>query len=119
VFGVLRWLDRGLIFKLEEEGMPALLLHLLKLIAETIDFSSAVGLGCRLVVATVQPTQLIKAFSTSSVAKGELGFSPVGLTWKPTCFINITALTFPYVPRPQNRNRRYTDRRRNRSSLSN
>jgi hypothetical protein len=33
------------IFKLEEEGMPALLLHLPKLFAETAVFGSASGLG--------------------------------------------------------------------------
>jgi hypothetical protein len=41
-------------FKLEEEENTALLLHLPKLVAETVVFCSAFGLGCRLVVATVQ-----------------------------------------------------------------
>jgi hypothetical protein len=47
---------RFFVFKLEEEGMPALLLHLLKVNAETADSGSAVGFCCRLVVATVQPS---------------------------------------------------------------
>jgi hypothetical protein len=55
-----------LFFKLEEEGRPALLLHLLKLFAETADFGSAFGLGCMLVVAIVQPTQLAKTSSTGA-----------------------------------------------------
>jgi hypothetical protein len=45
---------RFLFFKLEEEENAALLLHLPKLFAETAVFDSAVGLGCRLVVETVQ-----------------------------------------------------------------
>jgi hypothetical protein len=48
--------DHKNIFKLEEEGMLALLLHLLKLFAETTDFSSATGLGCWLVVGFLQPS---------------------------------------------------------------
>jgi hypothetical protein len=55
-----------LIFKLEEEEKLALLLHLLKVFAETAIFGSTAGLGCRLVEATVQPTQLAKASSTST-----------------------------------------------------
>jgi hypothetical protein len=43
-------------FKLEEEGMSALLLHLLQVNAETAIFGSAFGLGCCLVVEIVQPT---------------------------------------------------------------
>ncbi len=43
-----------LIFKLEEEGMPTLLLHLPKLVAETAVFCSAAGLDRRLVVAFLQ-----------------------------------------------------------------
>jgi hypothetical protein len=43
-----------LIFKLEEEENTALLLHLPKLFAETAVFGSASGLGCRLVVASLQ-----------------------------------------------------------------
>jgi len=46
------------IFKLEEEN-AALLHHLPKLFAETADSGSAVVLGCRLVEATVQPTDSI------------------------------------------------------------
>jgi len=42
------------IFKLEEEENTALLLHLPKLYAETADFGSAYGSGCRRVVATTQ-----------------------------------------------------------------
>jgi hypothetical protein len=42
------------IFKLEEEVMPSLLLHLPRLFAETADFGSASGSGCRLVVALPQ-----------------------------------------------------------------
>jgi hypothetical protein len=49
----------GKIFKLEEEGMLALLLHLLKVFAEDCFFGSAFVLGCRLVVATVQPTDCV------------------------------------------------------------
>jgi hypothetical protein len=45
------------IFKLEEEGTTALLLHLLKVFAEAAVLGSAIGLGCWLVVATVQPTE--------------------------------------------------------------
>jgi hypothetical protein len=41
------------IFKIEEEK-PALLLHLPKLVAETVVFGSASGMCCRLVVATPQ-----------------------------------------------------------------
>jgi hypothetical protein len=41
-------------FKLEEEGNAALLLHLLKVFAETTVFGLAAGLGCRLVVAIAQ-----------------------------------------------------------------
>jgi hypothetical protein len=55
----------GNIFKLEEEKLT-LLLHLPKLFAETAVSGSAFGLGCRLVEATVQPTQLAKATSTST-----------------------------------------------------
>jgi hypothetical protein len=51
------------IFKLEEEGNVTLLLHLPKLFAETAVFSSAVGLGCRLVVETPQAEQTKKAAS--------------------------------------------------------
>jgi hypothetical protein len=43
-----------LFFKLEEEGMPALLLHLPKIVAETADLPSAFGFCCRLVVAFLQ-----------------------------------------------------------------
>jgi hypothetical protein len=41
-------------FKLEEEGNITLLLHLPKLFAETAVFGSAVGLSCKLVVASPQ-----------------------------------------------------------------
>jgi hypothetical protein len=41
---------KEIFFKLEEEGMPALLLHLQKVFAEAPVFISASGLGCRLVV---------------------------------------------------------------------
>jgi hypothetical protein len=58
-------------FKLEEEGIPALLLHLLLVFAETADSGCESGFCCSLVVATVQPTQQVKAISTSSL-------------WKPT-----------------------------------
>jgi hypothetical protein len=50
---LIKSLSQVLFFKLEEE-MPALLLHLPKLIAETTVFGSAFGLGCRLVVALSQ-----------------------------------------------------------------
>jgi hypothetical protein len=53
-------------FKLEEEEKPALLLHLPKLIAETTSFDSGFDLDSWLVVETVQPTVLVKAFSKSS-----------------------------------------------------
>jgi hypothetical protein len=43
-----------LIFKLEEEVKPALLLLLPKRFAETADFGSASDLGCRLVVSFAQ-----------------------------------------------------------------
>jgi hypothetical protein len=58
--------DVDLFFKLEEEGMLALLLHLLKVVAETAVSGSVAGFCCRLVVATVQPTQQAKASSTST-----------------------------------------------------
>jgi hypothetical protein len=45
-----------LFFKLEEEGMPTLLLQLPGLLTETAVFGSGSGLGCRLVVATAQAT---------------------------------------------------------------
>jgi hypothetical protein len=57
--------SKVLFFRLEEEGNTTLLLHLPNLFAETADFGSAVGLGCWLVVATVQATRLVKASSTS------------------------------------------------------
>jgi hypothetical protein len=41
------------IFKLEEEGITTLLLHLLKVPVETTISGLAVGLGCWLVVETV------------------------------------------------------------------
>jgi hypothetical protein len=44
------------IFKLEEEENAALLLHLPKVFAENCFFGSTVGLGCCLVVKTVQAT---------------------------------------------------------------
>jgi hypothetical protein len=47
-------LSQVLIFKLEEEGMPTLLLHQRKLFAEITVFDSTVGLGCKLVVAYAQ-----------------------------------------------------------------
>jgi hypothetical protein len=61
---VKRWIRVGfklafLIFKLEEEVNTALLLHLPKVFAETTFFGSASGLGCCLVVATVQATDYI------------------------------------------------------------
>jgi hypothetical protein len=46
--------------------MSALLLHLLKLFAETTVFDSAVSLGCWLVVATVQPTDSILFVATNN-----------------------------------------------------
>jgi len=42
--------------KLEEEENAALLLHLLKVFAETTVFGSAADSDCTVVVATVQPT---------------------------------------------------------------
>jgi hypothetical protein len=53
--GIFLTVDKN--FELEEEGMPALLLHLLKLFTETTIFDSTAGLGCRLVVAFLQATQ--------------------------------------------------------------
>jgi hypothetical protein len=44
-----------IIFKLEEEGMLALLLHLLKVALETAVFGSAAGFCCCLVVGFLQP----------------------------------------------------------------
>jgi len=52
-----------------EEGSIALLHHLPKLLAETVVFVSGSGLGCWLVVAIVQPTQLVKTFSKSRATK--------------------------------------------------
>jgi hypothetical protein len=43
-----------LFFKLEEEEKSALLLHLPKLVVETVVFGSASGMGCLLVVASPQ-----------------------------------------------------------------
>jgi hypothetical protein len=48
-----RWLAE-IIFKLEEEGSVALLLHLPEFLLETAVFGLASGLGCRIVVAIVQ-----------------------------------------------------------------
>ena len=48
------WANNVKIFKLEEEEKLALLLHLLKVFAETAVSTSAPGLGCRLVVASPQ-----------------------------------------------------------------
>jgi hypothetical protein len=47
-------LVRDLIFKLEEEGKPALLLLLPKVFAEDCFFASASVLGCGLVVERLQ-----------------------------------------------------------------
>jgi hypothetical protein len=47
-------LSQVFIFKLHEEEKLALLLHLLKVFAESAFFGSASGLGCRLVVAFSQ-----------------------------------------------------------------
>jgi hypothetical protein len=47
-------LGQGLIFKLEEEGNLALLIHLLKVFAETAVLLAAVVLGCWLVEVTPQ-----------------------------------------------------------------
>jgi hypothetical protein len=47
-----------IIFKLEEEGNAALLLHLPKVFAENCFFGSALGLGCGLVVAFPQAESL-------------------------------------------------------------
>jgi hypothetical protein len=55
-------LVRVLFFKLEEEEKPRLLLHLPKLFSETAVFSSASGLGCR----------LVEAFSQASVAETDV-----------------------------------------------
>jgi hypothetical protein len=46
--------DQNLIFKLEEEEKPALLLLLPKVFAEIAILGSTSGLGCRLVVAAAQ-----------------------------------------------------------------
>jgi hypothetical protein len=43
-----------LFFKLEEEENPALLLHLLKVVAETVDFGSVTWMGCWRVVGFAQ-----------------------------------------------------------------
>jgi hypothetical protein len=48
------WTNNVKIFKLEEEKKLALLLHLLKVFAETAVSTSASGLGCWLVVASPQ-----------------------------------------------------------------
>jgi hypothetical protein len=47
-------ISSSFVFKLEEEGNAALLHHLLKVLAESTVFVWAFGLGCWLVVATVQ-----------------------------------------------------------------
>jgi hypothetical protein len=57
-----------LIFKLEEES-PSLLLHLLKVFAESAVFGSAVGLGCLLVVGFAQATLVRTALFLSTVRK--------------------------------------------------
>jgi hypothetical protein len=48
------WANNVFIFKLEEEEKLALLLHLLRVFAETAVLCSVPGLGCRLVVASPQ-----------------------------------------------------------------
>jgi hypothetical protein len=74
-----------LIFKLEEVS-AALLLHLPKLFAETTVFSLAAGLGCGLVVGTVQATDsiiLVEAISTSFTKKGNIEQTSVALPLPP------------------------------------
>jgi hypothetical protein len=53
-----RHICRVFYFKLVEEGNTSLLLHLLKVFAETAVLDSAFGLGCRLVVAIAQAVHL-------------------------------------------------------------
>jgi hypothetical protein len=56
------------IFKLEEEGNTALLLHLPKLFAESSVFWFATGLGCRLVVAIAQAVEAVNSFDKLLIA---------------------------------------------------
>jgi hypothetical protein len=51
------------IFKLEEEEMSALLLHLPAFNAESPIFCSASGLGCRLVVGFAQAAQFLVPYA--------------------------------------------------------
>jgi hypothetical protein len=66
-----------IIFKLEEEGNPALLLLLPKLLAETTVSGSAAGLGCWLVVETVQPTDSALRIAEMFLCSKVMGWYPL------------------------------------------